>query len=380
MSWQSVLEEVSGTEKGYECMETHLSASTPIYVGTQIAESLLKDELIKLKADQIFIISDAPVLRLYGKSFITQLKDIFGVHLITFPGGEAHKTMTSIIALADKLFAKNVSKDSVIVALGGGIVGNVAGLIAAQIFRGIPFIQVPTTFLAQTDSIMSRKQAVNTRYGKNMLGVYYTPVSNIVDVRFLLSEDERSIRSGLVETVKNGLINDPTLFAYMKNKIPHLKLNKLEELEMLVKLSIKSKIDIIKTDPTEKKRGMILEYGHTAGHAIEKIMKGKMTHGECVAIGMVAAAKISNQLGMLTKDQVKLHEEVLTALGMPITLPTGLKAYEVMDIIEHDNKRESDGIKYVLLEDIGRTKVVEDKYMLPVPNVIVESVLISMMS
>lgn len=380
MSWQSVLEEVPCNDNGYECLETHLSESTPIYVGSQIAERLLKEQLTTLKADQVFIITDTPVAKFYGNSFITRLKNIFDVHMITFPGGEAHKNMASISALADELFTHNVSKNSVIVALGGGIVGNVAGLIAAQIFRGIPFIQVPTTFLAQTDSIMSRKQAVNTRYGKNMLGVYYSPVCNIVDVRFLLSENEHSIRSGLVETVKNGLINDPTLFEYMKNKISHLNLHNLEELDVLVKLSIKSKIDIIKTDPTEKKRGMILEYGHTAGHAIEKIMKGSMTHGECVAIGMVAAAKISNRLGMLTEGQVKLHEKVLSAMGMPIALPAGLKANEVMDVIEHDNKREADGIKYVLLEDIGRTKTIEDKYMLPVPNEIVENVLISMMS
>lgn len=378
MSWQSVLEKTADNENAYECMQTCLAQSTPIYVGSNIVENVLIEQLDKLRPDRVFIITDDAVGSIYGGGIATSLGAYYEVHTLTFPEGETNKTIFTLSKLGNELFMRRVSKNSVIVALGGGIVGNVAGLLAALVFRGITFIEVPTTFLAQTDSIMSSKQAVNTVFGKNMLGVYYPPYCNIVDVRFLLTESARSIRSGLVETVKNGLINDATLFKYMRKKIPELSLNRLEELELLVKLSILSKIDIIKTDPSEKKRGMILEYGHTAGHAIEKLMNGALTHGECVSIGMVAAAKISEALGFLTNTHVKLHEEVLTALGMPVTLPAGMQPQDVLDTIEHDNKREADGIKYVILENIGGVKVDNGKYMIPVPYEVVKSVLNSM--
>ncbi len=356
-------------------METHLSQSTPIYVGRNIVEEVLLQQLSGLNPDRVFIVTDQVVGKLHGEKLAQEVGEHFPTHVLTFPGGEPNKTIATFAQLADEMFAHNVSKGSVIVALGGGIVGNMAGYIAANIFRGIPFIEVPTTFLAQTDSIMSSKQAVNTKYGKNMLGVYYPQYCTIADVRFLLSESERSLRSGLVETVKNGFINDAKLVAFMLKKIPELRLTDLEELEYLVKLSIESKIKIIDTDPTEKHRGMILEYGHTVGHAIEKMMQGGLTHGEGVAIGMIAAAKISNQLGLLDTQQVELHQQMLNRLGVPTRLPSGLTADGIIKVIEHDNKREVDGLKWVILEDIGVVKMDHDKFMINVPGTMVKEVL-----
>ncbi len=368
--WQKLNQNIE-----FERMETHLKDSSPIYIGIDIAEDKLLAELSVMNPDQVFIVTDNVVGKLHGSQFLNKIGSHFKTHLLTFGGGEPNKTLFTFSELADQMFENNVSKGSVVVALGGGIVGNVAGLIAAQIFRGIPFIEIPTTFLAQTDSIMSSKQAVNSNYGKNMLGVYYAQSCTIVDVRFLLTENERSIRSGLVETVKNGLINDPKLFEFMERNIPRFRLNDINELKSLVKISIKSKIDIIKTDPSEKQRGMILEYGHTVGHAVEKLMRGNMTHGEGVAVGMVTAAQIANHLGYLKDWHVQLHEEVLGELGMPLKLPQGINADAVLNVIEHDNKREVDGIKYVLLEDIGVVKTENDKYMVRVPESLVREVL-----
>ncbi|MHB8168926.1 MAG: iron-containing alcohol dehydrogenase [Thermoleophilia bacterium] len=359
----------------YEQTETFLLESSPVYIGTNIVGELLLEQLEEIKPDKVFIITDESVLELHASDISEKISKSISTHIVAFSGGEPVKSINTINELATQLFRNKVSKSSLVVAVGGGIVGNIAGLLAALVFRGIPFIQIPTTFLAQTDSIMSRKQAVNSEFGKNMLGTYYTPHCNIVDVSFLLTESERSIRSGLVETLKNGLIDDSKLFDFMAKKTKLLSIEDPWELEKLVRISIRSKITILKTDPSEKKRGMILEYGHTVGHAIEKIMNGTKTHGECVSIGMVIAAEIARILGLLEDSHVELHKEALYNLKMPITLFKGLDPASILQTIEHDNKREYDGVKYVLLEDIGSVKIHEGNYMIPVNGKIVETAL-----
>ncbi|WP_342481077.1 2-deoxy-scyllo-inosose synthase [Paenibacillus sp. FSL L8-0340] len=334
-------------------LETFLQESTPIYLGSKIWDSVLPEKMNELKTDKYFLITDFNILNIYGQTLYDFLSKNYPVELIVLPAGEVNKNNMTCNYLIEELFERNITKSSVLIAFGGGVIGNIVGLAAALIFRGIRFFHIPITFMSQTDSILSRKQAINSMSGKNMIGSYYTPLFNFVDTSFLLSEPERLVRGALVETIKNGLIFNRNFFYEMKERINKGLVFNEENLFDLVKISILSKLPIIKNDPSEKALGMILEYGHTTGHAIERLLKGKYSHGECVSIGMIIAARISNKLGLLSHDEVEEHLDILQALGTPTKVPDVLNAETIMRRMELDNKKDIHGIRFVLLNEIG---------------------------
>lgn len=354
-------------------LETHLLDSSKIFLGCGTWKDSLIEKMSKINTEKFFLITDTNMQALHGNYVYGTLKRHFPVEMITIPVGEKNKTISVMNQLTETLFERNVTKSSVLIALGGGVVGNITGLVAALIFRGIRFFHVPTTFLSQTDSIVSRKQGINSASGKNMLGVYYAPIFNFIDTSFLNTEPERFIRGSLVETVKNGLIYDKEFFKELKNKImAGLRLDNKGIFD-LVKMSIVSKIPIVKADPTEKKFAMILEYGHTVGHAVERLLNGELSHGECVSIGMVAAARMSEKLGFLSSADIREHIDVLQSLGTPVRIPGKLSVEEIIKRIEYDNKKDLSGIRFVILEQIGRCVNYDDSYMINVDPQIVRS-------
>jgi 3-dehydroquinate synthetase len=261
-------------------------------------------------------------------------------------------------------------------AFGGGVIGNIVGLAAALLFRGIRFVEIPTTFLAQTDSTLSNKQAVNSTLGKNHFGVYYAPIFIWADTKLPHSEKPVNIRSGLVESVKNGLISDSHFLDYLERKLSNKGIFSQEDLHELIYKSILSKIQIIRKDPSEKKYGVILEYGHTIGHAIEKLSHGSLTHGEAVAIGMIIEGHLSYSLGYMKKDPLEQHYHMLCdKMGLNLKIPSHIETKDILEVIDCDNKKCLDGVNYVLLEDIGKVVNSNGNYMVHVDSESVMDVL-----
>ncbi|MBY6795574.1 3-dehydroquinate synthase [Clostridium botulinum] len=356
-------------------LETNLLESSPIYLGCNIWRESLLGKMMDLNTDKFFLITDDVVYNLFGKELLEYMNRKVSVKLIKLPSGEKHKNIKVFNDLMENLFDNNVTKSSILISLGGGVVGNITGLAAALAFRGIRFFHIPTTFMSQTDSILSRKQGINSFYGKNMIGSYYTPLFNFIDTSFLTFDSERFIRGSFVETVKNGFIYNANFLNKLKSVIKNDFNVNQEGIFNLVKMSIESKLPIMKADPTEKGLAMILEYGHTVGHAIEKLSYGKLSHGESVSIGMMVAARISEKLGYLSKQDVKEHMDILSALKTPTKIPSNIKISDIINRIKLDNKKDMNGIRFVVLENIGKCINTDGSYMIKVPfNIINEAI------
>ncbi|GAA0063629.1 2-deoxy-scyllo-inosose synthase [Clostridium sp. CTA-1] len=356
-------------------LETNLLESSPIYLGCNIWRESLLEKMMDLNTDKFFLITDDVVYNLFGNELLEYMNQKVSVKLIKLPSGEKHKNIKVFNDLMEDLFDNNVTKSSILISLGGGVVGNITGLAAALAFRGIRFFHIPTTFMSQTDSILSRKQGINSFYGKNMIGSYYTPLFNFIDTSFLTFDSERFIRGSFVETVKNGFIYDADFLNKLKSVIKNDFNVNQEGVFNLVKMSIESKLPIMKADPTEKGLAMILEYGHTVGHAIEKLSYGKLSHGESVSIGMMVAARVSEKLGYLSKQDVKEHLDILSALKTPTRIPSNIKISDIINRIKLDNKKDMNGIRFVVLENIGKCINTDGSYMIRVPfNIINEAI------
>ncbi|HCL4546882.1 3-dehydroquinate synthase [Clostridium botulinum] len=356
-------------------LETNLLESSPIYLGCNIWRESLLEKMMDLNTDKFFLITDDVVYNLFGKELLEYMNRKVSVKLIKLPSGEKHKNIKVFNDLMEDLFDNNVTKSSILISLGGGVVGNITGLAAALAFRGIRFFHIPTTFMSQTDSILSRKQGINSFYGKNMIGSYYTPLFNFIDTSFLTFDSERFIRGSFVETVKNGFIYNADFLNKLKSVIKNDFNVNQEGIFNLVKMSIESKLPIMKADPTEKGLAMILEYGHTVGHAIEKLSYGKLSHGESVSIGMMVAARISEKLGYLSKQDVKEHMDILSALKTPTKIPSNIKISDIIDRIKLDNKKDINGIRFVVLQNIGKCINTDGSYMIKVPfNIINDAI------
>ncbi|GAE02638.1 3-dehydroquinate synthase [Clostridium botulinum B str. Osaka05] len=356
-------------------LETNLLESSPIYLGCNIWRESLLEKMMDLNTDKFFLITDDVVYNLFGNELLEYMNQKVSVKLIKLPSGEKHKNIKVFNDLMEDLFDNNVTKSSILISLGGGVVGNITGLAAALAFRGIRFFHIPTTFMSQTDSILSRKQGINSFYGKNMIGSYYTPLFNFIDTSFLTFDSERFIRGSFVETVKNGFIYNADFLNKLKSVIKNDFNVNQEGVFNLVKMSIESKLPIMKADPTEKGLAMILEYGHTVGHAIEKLSYGKLSHGESVSIGMMVAARVSEKLGYLSKQDVKEHLDILSALKTPTKIPSNIKISDIINRIKLDNKKDMNGIRFVVLENIGKCINTDGSYMIKVPfNIINEAI------
>lgn len=356
-------------------LNTQLQINSPYYFGCDILDRLTI-KLSEYSFDKLFLITDPTVYNLYGKQLHSQLKSSFHCDLSVIPEGEVQKNINTLNRLCEEIIRKSVSRDSILLSLGGGVVGNITGLAAALIYRGVRFVEIPTTTIAQIDSALSNKQAINSPMGKNHFGVYHAPIFIWSDVKLLLSEAPKRIKSGLVESVKNGLISDPQFLNYLEKKLSNEAMYSGDDLKELILKSIQSKIEILKRDPSEKKYGIILEYGHTFGHAIEKLSHGRLAHGEVVAIGMTIAAEISYRLGYLKHNGLQQHYYFLNQkMMLDLKIPNNIKVEEMIKVIKSDNKITSKGVKYILLEDIGKVLNPDGDYMVSADSKIVRDVL-----
>lgn len=335
--------------------------SYKIYIGRDTL-SRLGRLLHALKIGQDAVIAtNGYIKKLYGKSIASALRQSgFSVKIFEIPDTEKSKSAETIFKLIRAIAAYDVKRKVFLIAFGGGVVGDAAGFVAATYKRGIPYVQVPTTLLAQVDSAIGGKVAIDLAAGKNLVGAFYQPKMVLSDVSLLSSLDQRQIRNGLAEAVKYGVIRDAKLFEYLAKNYKKLLSCDSKALMEVVRRCSKIKADVVSADEKEEKGiRTILNFGHTAGHAIETAGRyHRYHHGEAIALGMRIAARISCRLGLFKeKDSLRLGD-VLSRIG----LPSKIKSARLADMIRamtHDKKFKARKNRFVLPLKIGSVKVVE---------------------
>jgi len=335
--------------------------SYKIIIGSNILPRLGK-ELRKLNIGQdAYVITNSPVKDKYGQILAKALKGSgFSVRFKVVPDTEESKSLNMAQEIIRGLALYDRQRRLFIVALGGGVVGDLSGFVASVYKRGIPYIQVPTTLLAQVDSAIGGKTAVDLLQGKNLVGAFYQPSLVYSDVKTLLTLSARQVSAGLAEVIKYGIIKDPQLFDYLESKYREIFSFRPRVLEFIIARSSKIKADIVSRDEREEK-GLrtVLNFGHTAGHAIEAASYYRIyNHGEAVALGMLVAADISRRIGLISDAALVKIESLIQAVG----LPTRIKKVPLSRIINahyRDKKFIGRKNRLVLIKGIGRTKIVE---------------------
>ncbi|MFH1361048.1 MAG: 3-dehydroquinate synthase [bacterium] len=343
--------------------------SYEIIVGNNILTDL--GELIERNkwGREIFIITDPVVNGLYGEGLTGALKN-FTVRTLIVPCGERFKNLRAMTKLYNGLVNLSAHRDALVIALGGGVIGDIAGFLAATYMRGLSFIQVPTTLLSQVDAAIGGKTGVNHPKGKNLIGAFYQPKLVLIDVQTLTTLPARELRTGLAEVVKYGVMQDYDFFKFLEENAHHLntkafgkpdtKRAALKVWEIIVTESAKIKAKVVAKDEKEADLRMVLNLGHTVGHALETSTDYKVfNHGEAVAIGLVAAAKISELLGLLETKSVARIEDLLKKLGLPTSVKS-LSIRKILRILKIDKKVKGDRVNFVLPEKIGKVIIKDD--------------------
>ena len=277
------------------------------------------------------------------------------------PDGEQYKTLDSLNLIFTALLKANHGRDTTIVALGGGVIGDVAGYAAASYQRGVRFIQIPTTLLAQVDSSVGGKTAVNHELGKNMIGAFYQPSAVIVDTLTLNTLPKREVNAGLAEVIKYGAILDFPFFQWLEQHIDDLVTLDQNTLQQCIARCCQLKADIVARDETEKGDRALLNLGHTFGHAIETHLGyGNWLHGEAVSAGCMMAAALSEKLGDLTPHDVARLEKLLARANLPTVSPDGMTAQDYLPLMMRDKKVLNGKLRLVLLKALGRAYVATD--------------------
>jgi len=310
--------------------------------------------------DKAVIITDPTVKKLYGHSLKRSLTASgFKVALLEVPEGEEQKSLETAGRLYNELTEFYAERATPILALGGGVIGDLAGFVAATYMRGVPLVQIPTTLLAQGDSSIGGKVAVNHGLLKNKIGAFYHPRLTISDISTLKTLSPRELSDGLAEIIKHGVILDGEFFSYLEENLDKIKSLDERVLERVISRSAKIKAGVVEKDELDLGLRNILNYGHTVGHAIESVSELKVWHGEAVAIGMLAEARISNRLGILTEDEVARIKNLIAQAGLPTELPS-LELEKLIQAMKHDKKILQGKLKFALPKSIGEAFITDE--------------------
>jgi 3-dehydroquinate synthase len=335
------------------------SRSYPIKIGVGLLARLGRECARLQPGRRCAIISDRNVAPRFGKVAVQSLAAAgFDPVLITVAAGETAKSLKSVEACYNQLAAHRLERKSFIVALGGGVVGDLAGFVAATYLRGIPFVQVPTTLLAHVDSSVGGKVGVNLKAGKNLIGAFHQPRLVLCDLDTLETLPSREYRAGLAEVIKYGIIYDAALFRRLERELPKLLERDPKTLAAVVARCCEIKAEVVAQDETEGGLRAILNFGHTIGHALEAVSRyGKYLHGEAISIGQVATAQLSAQVLGLSNDEVLRIEQLFHRAGLPtaVTFPAAQRA-RLLEVMRLDKKVSGGEIKFVLAKQIGRVE------------------------
>ncbi len=338
----------------------------------QIQSDLKKKEL----AHSYAIITDSRVASLYGEELLEQFRRAELVtHLIAFPTGEEHKNRETKATLEDGMLKLQMGRDSAIIALGGGVVGDVAGFVAATYNRGIPYIQAPTTLVACVDSSIGGKTGVDTSFGKNLVGAFHQPFRVYIDIRTLRTLPETELREGLAETIKYGVIRDVKLFEFLEDRIEGVFSFDTEVLIHIIKRGCQIKGEIVELDERESNLRKILNFGHTVGHAIENLSNYTISHGKAISMGMVAEGKIAMEMGLWRRNEFDRLSLLLARAGLPTKIPDSLDINLIMERMKLDKKARGGKIEMVLPGKLGEMAAVDGSYGIKVEEGLISSIL-----
>ncbi len=337
--------------------------SYPIHIG----ENLLGHSQLyspHINGPNVVVVTNDIIAPLYLSKVEAALQDIAKVHTCIIPDGEVHKTLDTVNEIFDKMFTVPCGRDTTLIALGGGIVGDVAGFAAACYQRGISFIQIPTTLLAQVDSSVGGKTGVNHSRGKNMIGAFYQPQCVIADIDTLRTLPIREIRAGVAEIIKYGAIRNTALFNWLEKNIEDLVALDTETICHAVEQSCKDKAAIVAEDERESGVRAILNFGHTFGHAIETAVDYKdWLHGEAVAVGMSMAADFSRRLELLSLDEVVRIDKLIRKAGLPAYPPPNITPEMFLELMKVDKKVLKGQLRLIALNGIGNAIIVSENHM-----------------
>ncbi len=318
-------------------------------------------------AHRYVIISDDTVAPLYAQLLVQQLPRN-ATHLLTIPAGEQHKTRAQWSALTDAMAQHGIGRDSTVIALGGGVVGDLAGFVAATYMRGLPVVQIPTTLLAMVDASVGGKTAVDTNYGKNVVGVFHAPSAVIIDPDLLASLSPALVRSGLAEMIKHGVIADPAYFDELLAALPAINAQgaRASQLPALIAESVRIKAAVVSEDTREGGMRQILNFGHTIAHAIERERHYDMLHGDAVAIGMVVEARLAERIGLAAPGLRSAVEGAVASAGLPCRVPSTVSPEAILAATYGDKKVRTGLVRYALPRAVGVMESAEGRWSVPV--------------
>jgi 3-dehydroquinate synthase len=345
-------------------------SSYTIAIGAEFLSTVLSKIKTLLPGKELFVITDANVAK------TKHLKNLLGKHnlprFIITPAGEKSKNINTVTKIIEQMEKKSLGRDCAVIALGGGTVGDIAGFIAAIYKRGVPVIQIPTTTVAQADSAVGGKTGVDSSISKNAFGVFKNPAAVFIDVRTLKTLDDKQFNTGLVESIKHGLIADANYLMYLQKNLKSILARKSKPLEYIAVKNCKIKAAVVEGDPYEKNKRRILNYGHTIGHAVESASNYKLLHGQAVAIGIIAANIIEQKLGLGGKERLQVLKNLFGRLKISLKIPKNITKRQILDIISRDKKAVQKWPLFVLLEKTGKVLCKNGQFAIKVERKIVE--------
>ncbi len=345
-----------------------LSHDYPIIIGQNLLSTF--DFSPYIKGEQILIVTNETIAPLYLEPLIAQLPIGKIIATCILPDGEQYKNQQSINQVYDVLMQQHFHRDCTLIALGGGVIGDMVGFVASTFMRGVDFIQIPTTLLSQVDSSVGGKTGINHPLGKNMIGAFWQPKLVLADMTTLTTLPSRELSAGLAEVIKYALIEDEAFLVWLEQHMAGLITCDLSLLATAVLKSCQYKANIVAEDEFEAGKRALLNFGHTFGHVIETHKGyGSWLHGEAVAVGMLQATRLSADMNWLTTDDVKRVHQLLQQANLPTT-PPAIAVDTALDLMSHDKKVKSGKIRLILLKALGKAVITADY-----PSTLLEKVL-----
>lgn len=349
-------------------MNRTLTCSLPCFKNSyeiEIRSGILNHQINFLSslASKFVIITDDTIAPLYGEPLYQSLSSSgLEVYLFSIPSGEQHKTRQTKDLLENRLFEKRLGRDTCVLALGGGVVTDIAGFLAATYCRGLPFVMMPTSLLGMVDASIGGKTGINVPYGKNLLGCIYQPKKVVIDPSTLKSLPRKEISNGMVEMIKHGLIADRELFEYLEkhsSKLLNLNSKRIEE---SIYKSCRIKKGIVEEDEKENGKRRLLNFGHTIGHALEALSNYSLSHGEAVAIGILVESYLSMELGYLNQNSFERIKQIFIQYGLPLELPSRYSVENILNTLSLDKKSLKGKPRFVIINEIGSPLAFESNY------------------
>ena len=359
LSMEKVAVNIKESEKSYE-----------VLIGSSISASIAGFIRKRHKNKRIVVITDNNLKKLCQKTIMNALKPLNPL-LISIPTGEMSKSRKMKEKIEDKLLEKKYGRDTIIIAFGGGVIGDLAGFVASTFGRGVPLMHVPTTLLAMVDSSIGGKTGVNTKHGKNLIGTTYQPDAVFADLDFLDTLSNEELVNGMAEIIKIAATSDSSLFKFIEKNNKKILNRDKSVLIHIIKRAIELKKNIVEKDEKESGLRRTLNFGHTFGHAFENYHNYKKKHGHCISIGLAIESKIANLIGKLGNDEVKRIEELLYKFNLPTTAKKDIDIDKIMEIMKIDKKARNQRPRFIILEKIGKIMSEKNNYSFEVDESIV---------